>query len=318
MVLNARSTGKLLLFGEHSVLYKYPALGLGLSSGIELNLDTEVPELILDIQDKYRITVLALFNRISSFMGLPLPHGRLTIKSDIPPACGFGSSAALCVAVARLTKMASSTYPGNLSMAKHEELDIWRAAHEGEKAFHGTPSGIDTALSTSGGFLRFDPNEEFPPRITAMKRSNSVPVVYGAVPRQADCAGHISSIAAAMIRGDNSTRIAIDTLGNISSEACSLLQKAQVAPIMDIAILATHAMEELRRLKLTTHDLETILETGLSNGALGGKLSGGGGGGAYWLVCPDKSTAIQASQAINKVANKLRIPIEMYSSFILI
>ncbi len=313
MELRARAGGKLLLFGEHAVLYKFPALGLGLPRGLEIFLDAGEPELTLDIPEKFRDAVFKALGRIASALALPLPRGRLTIKSDIPLASGFGSSAALCVALARLCGAAAGRVPSAVSPKNIEENEAWKGAHEGEKLFHGTPSGIDTALAALGGLLRFDPNDQFPPSIIPIFRTNSISLVYGAVPRRADCAGNIAAIAGAMARGDNTTRMAIEALGDISHKACTLLQNARVPPIMDLALLATRAMSELRHLKLSTPELDKVLATGLSNGALGGKLSGGGGGGAYWLVCPDIASAVQASAEINKGAARLGIPPEMHA-----
>ena len=67
----------------------------------------------------------------------------------------------------------------------------------------------------------------------------------------------------------------------------------------ELGRLAGEAQELLAALGVSTPALDRILEAGRAAGALGGKLSGAGGGGAFFLVCSDEDTAGRVRQAID-------------------
>src|SRR5690606_1973189 len=89
------------------------------------------------------------------------------VRSELPPGRGFGSSAALAVAVLRaLAARAGRTF------TRSEELDLGRQL---EAVFHGTPSGIDPAAAALGGCFAFVRGE--PPTITPLALGRPLPLV---------------------------------------------------------------------------------------------------------------------------------------------
>jgi mevalonate kinase len=197
---------------------------------------------------------------------------------------GFGSSAALCGAFARAALALAGEDPGG------EVTRAWSLAHQAERLFHGTPSGVDTGLAIIGGTCVMHPR---PPGLPKFRRlpARGLHLVVGALPRDAACATLVSGLADGMRTTDLSTRASIDALGRISAEASQTLSAGGPRVAEALGVLALAAMDELRSLGLSNTDIERLLETAIDSGALGAKLSGAGGGGAIFAIARDRDNA---------------------------
>ena len=217
---------------------------------------------------------------------------------------GFGSSAALCVALSA----AVAAWRG-----EEDQLRIWEWAHRGEKLFHGTPSGIDTGLALLGGLYSFRPN---PPELPAAENLKGVALhlVVGAVPRRENAGALIGGLRDKMLGGDENTSTILEGLGKLAERAGEILRGRrelsgeESAPEM-LGELAREAQEYLSRLGLNTPELVRLLEQGTAQGALGGKLSGAGGGGAFFLIYPDPQSARRAASALRRLSRELKLSI---------
>src|SRR6266536_5173327 len=165
----ASAPGKIILFGEHAVVYGRPALAVPVTqvhtdvdisdssrAGIwidapNVNLHAELNTLPSDHPIASVINNLFFLARIS-----PFPNLEIKISSTIPVASGLGSGAAVTVA---LTRALSSHL--NFSMTD-EEVNAF--TYEIEKLHHGTPSGIDNTVVTYAKpvyFIKGQPIETF-------------------------------------------------------------------------------------------------------------------------------------------------------------
>lgn len=291
----ASAHAKLLLFGEHAAVHGYPAVGCALPWSLEVAHAPDPAALwrLEGIRTEDEPALLLLIGRIAQRMdllGLPRPApGHLRISSSIPSGAGFGSSGALCAALARVF------YPS----ATAEEH--WETAHDGEAVFHGRPSGIDTGLALEKGLLAFWPR---PPRLPRCQFLSGFPMtlVVGAVRRQTGARALIEDLGARLRSGDPTAKGLLTQLGVLAEKAIGLLDTSSsdfligqigrsVSHIQTLAFLASKAQENLRALGLSTKELDEVLELGMRQGALGGKLSGAGGGGAFFLVYEDRRAA---------------------------
>src|SRR5215510_13164699 len=148
---SSSAPGKIILFGEHAVVYGRPALAVPVtqvhadveiadstSAGIwiqapDIDLLAELNTLPSDHPIAAVIHNLFFLSRVS-----PFPNLDIKITSTIPVASGLGSGAAVTVALARA-----------LSTHIHYPMDneqISAFAFEIEKLHHGTPSGIDNSV----------------------------------------------------------------------------------------------------------------------------------------------------------------------------
>lgn len=304
--VTAAAHGKLLLFGEHAAVYGRPAVGVTLPLTLTVYITRESDGSIsapgLPAEKLRRI--LDAIQRARALDNLKLPESfKLSVESSIPEGRGFGSSAALCAALAKgLVETAS--------FSGHAEAQlIWKLAHAMEHTFHGSPSGIDTGLALYPGLSLF---RSAPPGLPSRSALRGLPLhlLAIAVPRRGTTGELVADIKTRMNEGDVATQRAIRELGETAEEAARLLGDPSHADeerlpsaadrnerLMSLARLSSHAQEVLRSLGLSSPDVDRILEKGVEYGALGGKLSGAGGGGALFLLYRDRA-AIKLGQSL--------------------
>jgi len=303
MVVSAESAGKLLLFGEHAALYGHPAVGMSLPWSTRVTIHEDhaasgwgLPFLAEEERSRLWDLVLLMFEL---FPSLHRKGYSLMIESNIPRGMGFGSSAALCVALVKAVLMILEERV--LAGSRPWYLDrLWALANRAERLFHGRASGIDTGLSILGemrGF-QFDAGaRELPAQREVL--AGELILVVGAVPRDGDTKRHVARLAERLDRGDPAARNSITELGGIAREALSVLGASgkEGACIScenlaeSIGELANRANSEIEALGLGNDTLRRLLALGRDAGASGGKVSGAGGGGAFYLAARDMDTA---------------------------
>jgi mevalonate kinase len=299
-----RGRGKLLLFGEHAAVQSYPALGISLEQGLSIELKAlEGSDSWLLDDHGEREKALATRVLLSIAASLPeLPRGgSISVQGDLPLSRGFGSSAALCVASVEAALIACDRRP---DVARREL--VWEIAHRAEEVFHGTPSGIDTGLSALGGLLLFRPR---PPALPAFERPRGWPLhlVVGSLPRGGDSDRADGAEAlirrvreAGAVEGSPESR-ALRRLGEASEAAAGLLDSPHPDPA-GLGRLALAANRDLDGLGLVAAGVASLIEAGMRAGALGGKMSGAGGGGAFFLIFQDGGEAERGRALLDREA----------------
>jgi mevalonate kinase len=296
-----RASGKLLLFGEHAAVYGHPAVGLSLPEVTRARLvDTEATEWdVAAIPEEDRQGVRGILSRLEEAVPGLAARGRCTVlvESRVIRKAGFGSSAALCGALAR----AVLDHLGEPERAGGDVTRAWRLAHDTERLFHGTPSGVDTGLSLLGGTCVLRPH---PPGLPAYSkvRGRGLCLIVGAVPRDAACAALIARLGAQVKSGDTAARASVDKLGRLAAEAAELLLSDAEHVSEPLGELAERAMDQLRALRLSTTELDTLLQAARAAGSLGGKLSGAGGGGAFFAIASDREAAALIASRLQAAA----------------
>lgn len=307
MAAVGKGSAKLILFGEHAAVYGHPAIGLQLSEQTVVRIQAHAGKEwdLGRVQPADRQVMRELMNRLESALPELASSGRgfVEIESTVPRGVGLGSSAALCAAAAG-AGLAFIGADGMTGTAR-----AWELAHQLERMFHGTPSGIDTGLSLLPGLTAFSPH---PPALPESERIPSVllVLVVAALPRAADCARLIRGIGDQVRAGVPAVSSAMAELGGLAREARQRLldwtaERAagrSAGTASAIGGLADRAMARLRDLGLSTRELDFLLEEGRRAGALGGKLSGAGGGGAFFLVVPDGETAAEITARVSRAA----------------
>jgi mevalonate kinase len=278
------ASAKLILFGEHAAVHGHPAIGVSLPEETTVLFSGEPGDTwgLQDVAAGDRDTVSAVLELLEGQLPGLASRGRcrVRIESSVPRRSGLGSSASLCSAFAR----AALEHLHGAAAARDNDR-AWGIAHSLERLFHGTPSGIDTGLSILGGTVWFQPR---PPGLPLHQPLHGPPalLVAGALPRDEACAALVGSLGERMRAGERLARQSIESLGTLAAEARAALEAGS-----GIGGLADRAMAHLRRLGLSSPALDLLLQAGRNAGALGGKLSGAGGGGAFFLVAESEGSA---------------------------
>ena len=296
-----KSWGKLLIMGEHAILQGHPAVGAGLPLELKLLYEPHedgkwkwqgIPEIHLPL-------LYELVHRLVEWGPAPTPQpGMLTLVSDVPLSAGFGSSATLCVALSR------ALYPHLHSK------ELWTLANRAEGLFHGTPSGIDTALAVYGGLLGFLPDTPLP----HLEPLKGFPFSLVAVshPRTSSTKILVAELIKKLQDKDKIATSSMEKLGKICRETFTLFQNPPAFdPIESLSQLILQAQEQLSVLGLSTPALNHLNSLALERGALGGKLSGAGGGGAQFFLVRDSEQATILAQEIERAAKKNHIQLTL-------
>ena len=306
--VTGRGAGKLLLFGEHAAVYGYPAVGLRLPRYLEVQLHGADRWRFPPVDARSADLIRRAVETLPGITGRPLKPCRIRIGGDLPMSVGLGSSAAFCIALIRAAARTGvdggTTGAGGAGAVGHAAGDegatlqeLWRQAHALEHVFHGTPSGIDTGLSLLPGPSMIYPNPPGVPRAEPVTLPEGW-LVTGAVPRVSSTADLVAGIRRRREADPAGTEEKLRLLGEIARAVGGLAGTAADG-VADLGSLADRAQETLAGLGLSTAVLDEALDLLRRDGATGAKLSGAGGGGAFFGVFKEKAAAETAAALLH-------------------
>ena len=281
--------GKVILFGEHAVVYGRPALAAPVMQVRATATVTPGPTrggLIveaLDLGEQIPLTAaghpLAEIARLAlRELGLDEPDWRIAIRSTIPIASGLGSGAAVSAALARAIGSAAGR---PLSPAQVSAI-----VFEVERLHHGTPSGVDNTVIAYEQPVYFVRGE--PP--TPFAIGGRFTLVIGDTGVASPTKIAVGDVAAAWRRDPEQYESLFDAIAGIVGTARAAIAAGRaeaLGPLMD----ENHRL--LREMGVSSPELETLMAAARGAGACGAKLSGGGrGGNMIALVTPATADAV--------------------------
>ena len=292
----ATAHGKVILLGEHAVVYESHAVAAPIPLAIQAKIhpaDKGIQLLIprWGVEEKlqkgvdHKYSIYKSLDLILDRLGVKDKDMRIEIFPHIPRAAGLGGSAALAVAIIR----ALAKY-FKISISDEEVSGL---AYESEVIAHGSASGIDNTLATYGKFTLF--KKGTPPFMKPIQIPKSFPIVIGLTGVES-----LTAKMVAMVRNGREQNQAL--YDNIFKEIDNLVLKSTEAiKNYDLVKLGEYMNQNqglLNAIQVSSPELEEIIAIARKNGALGAKLTGAGGGGAAIALCPDNASKI--SMAIKK------------------
>ena len=293
-----KAPGKVILFGEHAVVFGQPAIAVPLldrqaSVSIQPLISTpatvhfSAPDIdfeadLQSMQETHPFAIIAdqikQRKQLSHFPGM-----RITIRSTIPVASGLGSGAAVSVALAK----AILSYLG-FSYTTEEISDI---AFHAEKAHHGTPSGIDnTVIAYQKGIIF---QREKPVQWLNVGSPMHLLIVNSKIKKSTR--SMVDSVREQVENKPDIFLPFIEQIGKVVLQAKPLLESGHV---QELGSLMTENHGLLRQLGVSTQTLDEMVQLALDSGAFGAKLSGAGGGGNM-IALVDKQLALQLETAFH-------------------
>jgi len=293
--VKSSAPGKIILFGEHAVVYGRPALAVPVTqvhadvevtassrNGIwidapDINLHAEVNTLPSDHPIASVIHNFLFISRIS-----PFPNLDIKITSTIPVASGLGSGAAVTVALTRAL-LSHLDYP-------MPDEGINSFAYEIEKLHHGTPSGIDNTVVTYAKpvyFIKGQPIETF-------SVGNPFTIVIGNTGVSAPTKESVADVRKLWEADQAKWEGMFDKVGTIAKEARKAIESGK-AKVLGKLMNQNHTL--LQEMTVSSPELDNLVSAVLNAGAAGAKLSGGGRGGNM-IALVEKEKAPVISEAL--------------------
>jgi mevalonate kinase len=308
IMTRSSASGKIILFGEHAVVYGRPALAVPVTQ-VQANVDIsdssrrgiwiKAPDVGLNAELNTLPSDHPVASVIHNFLFLArvsqFPNLEINIASTIPVASGLGSGAAVTVALTR-------------ALASHlnylitdEEVNAF--TYEIEKLHHGTPSGIDNTVVTYARpvyFVKDQPIETF-------NAGKPFTILIADTGISAPTKESVGDVRRLWMNDRSRLETVFDKIGEISFTARRAIEAGKPELLGEL-MNENHAI--LRTLTVSSPELDTLVEVARRAGAPGAKLSGGGrGGNMIALVEPENaetvSLALKEAGATNTIITRV-------------
>ena len=282
--------GKIILFGEHAVVYGSRAIAapvplavharvVDTNDGVWLVMPRWGVEQRLQEDPRKRSSIEETAALVLDGLGLGQRNMRIEVYSQIPRAMGLGGSAAVAVAIIR-------------ALNAHFALDlddeaINKTAFRAEQVAHGTPSGIDNTVATYGRPILYRAGS--PPEIEELVFPKPIDFVIGITGNESLTAKTVARVREAREKNRAVIDRVFKGIDVLTGQALVAIKRYDLERLGDLMNVC-HGL--LNSLQVSSWELEELIQIAREHGALGAKLTGGGGGGSMIALCPENAETV--------------------------
>jgi mevalonate kinase len=315
--ISASAPGKIILFGEHSVVFGQPAIAVPVTQVQAKAIITARPDRpagwvdlaapniglaasLKDLPEDHPLSFVV--ERVFQETAISRPPAMtIRITSTIPIAAGLGSGAAVSVAIIRaLSEFLGQPLPDDC---------VSNLAFEVEKLHHGTPSGIDNTVITYAMPVHFKrTSKDGSQQVETFKVAEPFTIIIGDSGILSPTAITVADVRLAWQADPKTFDAFFQSIGEIvvhGKRAIEYGDSDTLGTLMD----QNHAV--LINMGVSSPELDNLVRAARQAGALGAKLSGAGrGGNMISLVKPadadQVSEALIAAGATNTITTVVR------------
>ena len=307
----ASAPAKVILFGEHFVVYGSPAILAAINKRISVDARIIIPnenKIIvrsdigvageynnnngkfnaLEGGSKAKALLDPLYGAIRQVLLLRNKKNigiEIGISSRVPPGIGLGSSAASCVATVAAVDSLFEKNPNRQTVCK--------LAIKSERLIHKRTSGADCYVSTFGGLMQYYGKSKSFKNIET-KETLSLVVASTGIKHST------SELVEGVKRFKNTNRTLFESLSKQASDICLQARTAIESGKCDkIGELMNQNQIILQQIGISHHKVHDIIDICRKSGAIGAKMTGAGGGGAVIALAASK-------QESTKIASRIR------------
>lgn len=303
----ASAPAKIILLGEHFVVYGEPAIVMAIDKRVYARVEKRndsrlhVRSMNLNLEvffenGSFRVEQGDLKEAKMKFEPVKQAiekvmekHGQrvgldIEINSTVPVGAGLGSSAAVIAATTAAT--------GAILGVKLSKEDILRITYAAEKIVHGTPSGVDPAISTMGGTMLFQMDTGFKP----LEVKTNIPLIIGDTGVERSTRVQVEKVRDLVDKYPRVTEHLMKAAREIVLRAIEALKENDLETLGTMMNI-NHAL--LYGIGVSDESLEWLANAARKAGALGAKLTGAGGGGCMIALAREEKLE-QVSEAIQR------------------
>lgn len=280
------AAGKIILLGEHAVVYGHHALALPIEEAVVAMVCENPSQMRLtapdwgisaswNAGDEAQGDAATVVNLIIEELGATERNFSIEIRSRVPLGMGLGSSASFAVAVTR-------------ALANFLQLDldndaVNRLALKCEEITHGTPSGVDNYLATFSRPILFEAGGEGRPE--KINFTETPPLLVAASGVYGNTKILVEGVRQRFEANQAQYETIFNNIDDLTITGAAALAEGNYGKL-GAAMNICHGL--LNAIGVSTPELENMVAMARDAGALGAKLTGAGGGGSIVALCPGK------------------------------
>lgn len=304
----ASAPGKLMLLGEHSVVYGHPCIVTAVNQRLAVTVERNGEDIFyLEAPD---LGLTAYSKTIDDLGKKPVPKSvrfietlykhflekypqdtsiHVITNSEFSSYVGFGSSSAVTVAFA---KALTELYGVKLS-----NKELFDMCYQAVIDVQGVGSGFDLAAAIWGGTIYY----VSPAKVVESLGVESLPISVGYTGVKADTPTLVRMVK--NLKEEDS-----DKISDVFDQITNLVKKAKTAiknrSWEKLGALMNQDQDLLRKLQVSSFELENLIQASQKHNALGAKLSGAGGGDCM-LALRRNQDKLRVEQAIEDVGGRI-------------